>query len=139
MKLTPKELGQLKCLLDALGPFTRDVIEWMLDPVNWWRFSQQVRAEARLHGAPPHPHIGFLLAQRGRALKIMRRELRLSTVAAHVSFCTNLDQLRYKQMKALALVYAEGLPEQLAKIEDAKTLTDMQLVFSELVDEGTCE
>src|SRR5688572_9315771 len=45
-RLTPKELGQLRDLRKALGDFTREVIEWMLDPVHWWRFCQQVRAES---------------------------------------------------------------------------------------------
>ncbi len=35
----------------------------------------------------------------------------------------------------LLAVYAKGIPERLAKIEAAKTLTDIQKVFIELVDE----
>ncbi len=64
----------------------------------------------------------------------MRRELRDSTAPADVSFCTKLDRLRYEQWKSLLLVLADGKPEWLAKIEAAKTLTDMQRVFIELVD-----
>jgi hypothetical protein len=133
-ELTPKELGQLKSLRKALGDLTREVIEWMLNPVNWWHFCQQVRAESRLHHAPPHPHIGFLLAHRGRGLRIMRSKLRNSTAAADVNFCTKLDQLRYEQWKPLVLIYAAVRPEWLAKIEAATTLIDMQRVFVELVD-----
>jgi hypothetical protein len=136
MQLTPKELGQLKSLRKALGDFTRDVIEWVLDPVHWWRFSQQVRAEAKLHGAPPHPHVGFLLAHHGRALSIMRWELRDSTAAADISFCTKLDRLRYEQWKALLLVYADGIPAQVTKAATAKTLPDIQRAFIEIVDES---
>ena len=136
-QLTPKELGQLKSLRKVLGDFTRDVVEWMLDPVHWWRFSQQVRTEAKLHRVPPYPHIGFLLLQHGRALRIMRWELRDSTAEGDVAFCTKLDRLRYEQWKPLVRVYADGIPERLAKIEAAKTLTDIQRVFIELVDEST--
>src|SRR5665213_461351 len=80
--LTSKQFGQLQYLKNALGNFTRDVIEWMLDPVHWWRFCEQVRAESRLHSAPPFPHVGFILKHHGRALRIMREELRTSTAAA---------------------------------------------------------
>jgi hypothetical protein len=135
-QLTPKELGQLKLLMRALGPFAMDVIDWVLDPVNWWRFSHQVRVEGNLYSAPHYPHVGFLLAHHGRALRIMRWELLDSTADAHVNFCTNLDQLRFQQMKTLASVYADGLPDRLAMIEAAKTLTDIQRVFITLVDES---
>ena len=135
-QLTPKELGQLKSLRKSLGDLTREVVEWMLNPVNWWQFCQQVRDEAKLHGAPPHPHVGFLLAHHGRGLRIMRWELRNSTVPADVNFCTKLDQLHYEQWKPLVLVYAAGRPEWLAKIEAATTLTDMQRVFIEVADYG---
>jgi len=39
----------------------------------------------------------------------------------------------------LVLVYADGIPDRLTKIEAAKTLTDIQRVFIELliVDEST--
>jgi hypothetical protein len=37
-------------------------------------------------------------------------------------------------MKNLVLVYADSMPEQLVKIEAAKTLTDIQKVFIEVVD-----
>jgi hypothetical protein len=136
MQLTPKELGQLKSLRKALGDLTREVIEWMVDPVNWWHFCQQVRAESGLHTAPPHPHVGFLLRQHDRALKIMRWKLRDSTARAPIDFCTRLDRLRHEQWKALVLVYAHGVPDQLAKIENAKTLIDVQRVFIELVNES---
>jgi len=52
-------------------------------------------------------------------------------------FIWRLDQRRYAQMKTLVLVLADGIPEQLAKIEKAKTLTDIQRVFIETVDEST--
>jgi len=84
-------------------------------PENWWRFTQQVRTEARLYRVPPDPDLGFLLTHRNRGLKIMRRALHESTAPADVSFCTKLDRLRFEQMKNLVLVYADGTPERLAK------------------------
>jgi hypothetical protein len=134
-ELTPKEKRQLKSLREALGDLTQCVVEWMLNPVNWWHFCQQVRAESGLRHAPPYPHVGFLLRHHGRALRIMRRELGDSTAPADVAFCAKLDGFRYEQMKTLASVYADGIAERLAKIEGAKTLTDIQRVFIEIVDE----
>jgi hypothetical protein len=66
----------------------------------------------------------------------MRRELRNSTAPADIGFCTKLDRLRYEQWKTLLLVYADGIPDRLARIEKAKTLIDIQRVFIELVDES---
>jgi hypothetical protein len=71
-------LGQLKPLRKTLGALTRDVVEWMVDPVNWWHFCQQVCAESRLRRAPDHPHLGFLLAI-GIGLRVMHSKLRNST------------------------------------------------------------
>jgi hypothetical protein len=48
-----------------------------------------------------------------------------------------LDQREYEQMKTLLLVCAAGTPERLAKIGEARTLTDIQRVFIEIVDERT--
>ena len=133
-QLMPRELGQLKSLRQALGDLTREVIEWILDPVNWWHFCQQVRAESGLHHAPPEPHVGFLLAHNRIGLRVMRSKLRNSIAGA--DFIQRLDQRRYEQMKVLLLaVYAEGKPERLAKIETAKTLIDIEKVFIELVNE----
>jgi hypothetical protein len=49
VNLTPKEKGQLKALRLHWGDLTRDVIEWIVDPVNWWHFCQQVRTESKNH------------------------------------------------------------------------------------------
>jgi len=38
VQLIPKEMGQLQSLRKALGDLSPDVVEWMLDPVNWWHF-----------------------------------------------------------------------------------------------------
>lgn len=129
--LMPKELGQLNSLRKALGDLTPDVIEWMLDPVNWWHFCQQVRSDSGSHRAPDYPQVGYLLAHHGIGLKIMRSRLRDSNPAG--DFVQRVDQIRYEQMKTLLLVgYANGVPERLAKIEGAKTLTDIQRVFIEM-------
>ena len=61
---------------------------------------------------------------------------KLSNCSAGAEFVKKLDQKQYEQMKALALVYAEGKPKRLAKIEKAKTLIELQQVFIELVDES---
>ena len=132
--LAPKESGQLKELKKALGDLTGDVIEWMLDPVNWWHFCQQVRSDSGSHRAPDYPHVGYLLAHHGIGLKIMRSRLHNSNPAG--DFVRRLDQVRYEQMKTLLLVFADGIPERLARIEAAKTLTDIQRVFIEVVDES---
>jgi hypothetical protein len=46
-----------------------------------------------------------------------------------------LDRRKYEETKNLSLLYAEGKPERPARIEGAKTLTEIQKVFIELVDE----
>ena len=119
-QLSDKEFGQLKSLKKFLGDLTQHVVEWMVDPANWWRYSQQVRAQGKMYRVPPEPQIGFLLKHRNRALKIMRRELRNSTAPTDVAFCTRLDRLDYERWKALLLVMSGGKSEQLAKIEAAK-------------------
>lgn len=136
-RLTPKELGQLRDLRKALGEFTRDVIDWMLDPVHWWRFCQQVRADSGLRSAPPYPHVGFLLKHHGRALKHLRIELQQSPAAAHISFCTRLDRLRFEQLKTLLLATGAATPEWHARVCAAQTLTDLQRVFIDLPDQTT--
>jgi len=136
-QLTPKELGQLRDLRKALGDFTRDVIEWMLEPVHWWRFCQQVRAESGLHSAPPYPHVGFLLKHHGRALKHLRVEVHPSTAPAHVSFCMRLDRLRFEQLKTFLLATGAATSEWQARVNAAQTLTDLQRVFIDLSDETT--
>jgi hypothetical protein len=131
--MTEKEFGQLKALRLHLGDLTREVIEWAVEPVNWWHFCQQVRAESKIRLVPADPHVGFLLAHRGRALRVMRSKLADSSAGA--DFIERLDRREYEETKVLLLaVYAKGIPERLAKIETAKTLTDIQMVFSELVD-----
>jgi hypothetical protein len=133
-QLTVKEMGQLKLLRKALGDLTPDVVEWMLDSVNWWHFCQQVRVESGLHQVPPYPHIGFLLAHYPIGLRVMRS--RLSNSSTGADFVSRLDQLRHAQMRTLVSVLADGNPERLAQIEAAKTLTDIQRVFIAIVDEN---
>ena len=85
---------------------------------------------------PDDPEIGFLLEHRNVALKAVRWKLRESTDEQDVLFCRMLDQIRFEQFKSLTLVYAHGLPEMLEKIAAAKTLTDIQRIFIEIVDEN---
>jgi hypothetical protein len=133
IQLMPKELGQLKSLRKALGDLSSDMIEWMLDPVNWWHFCQQVRSDSGSHRAPDYPHVGYLLAHHRIGLKIMRSRWRDLNAAG--DFVRSVDQRHYEQMKKLVLVFANGIPKQLAKIDEAKTLMDIQRVFIELVGE----
>ncbi len=137
IELMPKELGQLKSLRKALGDLSRDVIEWIVDPVNWWHFCQQIRAESKNHMVTEHPHIGLLVRRRGTALRVMRSKL--SNCSAGAEFLRRLDHKEFEQMKTLALLYAEGKPERLAKIEAAKTLTAMRKVLNELFDEDAAD
>jgi hypothetical protein len=67
-------MGQLKSLRKALGDLTPDVVNWIVDPINWWRFSQQAKASFNVP-APPHPHVGFLLKYCGFAKRFMCSEL----------------------------------------------------------------
>ena len=133
--MTDKEFGQLKALRLHWGDLTREVVEWVVDPVNWWHFCQQVQAESKIHLVPDYPHVGFLLRHRGTGLRVMRSKLCNS--GAGTDFIKRLDQRKYEETKVLLLaVYVEGKPERLAKIEQAKTLIDIQRVFIEM-DEST--
>jgi hypothetical protein len=124
VSLNGKEMGQLRNLRHYLGDLTRELIEWVVDPVNWWHFCQQVRAEAKTYFVPPEPHAGFLVLHRGRALRVMRSKL--SNGSAGAEFVKKLDQREFDRIKTLLLAaFADGKPERLAKIEAAKTLTDI--------------
>ena len=74
--LSPKQYGQLKYLRKSLGDLTQHVIETMLEPKNWFEFSQQVRVETKLFKTPDTPDIGFLLKYRNVAVKCMHWDLR---------------------------------------------------------------
>jgi hypothetical protein len=129
---TDEVIESLRLHLDDL---TQDVIEWIVDPANWWHFCQQVRAELKVHFVPDYPEVGFLLQYRGVALRVMHASLCNSI--AWVDFITKLEKQWYEERKKLLLVYAQGKPEQLSKIEGAKTLTDIHKLFTEIVDEST--
>ena len=73
--LTSKEFGQLKALRLHLGDLTQPLIEWVVDPGNWWHFCQAVRAGWKTMPVPDDPNIGFLLCRRGVALRVMRSKL----------------------------------------------------------------
>lgn len=135
--MTDKEFGQLKTLRLHLGDLTREVIEWIVDPVNWWHFCQQIRAESKNHRVSEYPNVGLVLLRRGSAMRVIRSKL--SNSSAGADFIKKLDQKQYDQIKALAMVYAEAKPQRLAKIEAAKTLTDMQQVLNELIEKSAGE
>jgi len=130
---TDKEWGQLKTLRLRLGDLTQPLIEWIVDPVNWWHFCQEVRAGWKTIFIPNFPAIGFLLLRRGVALRVMR--IKLSNSSEGAEFVKKVEAKEYQQMKTLLVTaYAKGDPERLTKIEAAKTLTDIQKVFVEMAD-----
>ncbi len=135
-QMTGQEYGQLKTLRKHEGELTRDLIEWVVEPVNWWHFCQRVPVELKITVMlPKYPHVGFLLRYRGIALRAMRAELINSNAGG--DFIKKLDQREYERTKAFLLAaYAQGKPERLAKIEGAKTLTDIQKLFIEMTDES---
>src|SRR5215467_4166287 len=73
--LSPKQKGQLEALRLHLGDLTQDVVEWIVDKVNWWHFCQQVKAESPNRLISDFPDIGFLLLRRGSALRAIRSQL----------------------------------------------------------------
>ncbi len=136
--LTPKELGQLRDLRRELGECTHGVVQWMLDSGHWWRFCQHVRTESgSQHSAPPHPHVGFLVKHRNRALKLVRVALNDSTAPADVRLCEQFDVTASEGWRSLLLVLAAGRPKWQARIDAAQTLIDLQRVFIDIdmVDE----
>jgi len=61
--------------------------------------------------------------------------VRNSTDKAHINFCARLDKQRYDQFRALALVFADGVPERIVQVNGAQTLTDIDRVLSQLLNE----
>jgi hypothetical protein len=134
--LTPKEMGQLKSLRKSLGDLTINVVEWMLDPVHWWHFCQQIKSESKDHPITDYPDVGLVLLRRGSLLRAIRSQPQDTSS----EFLKRIDKREYKQIKELLLVaFAEGKPERLAKIEAATTLTDMKKLFNEMADEIKAE
>ena len=138
-QMTGQEYGQLKTLRKHEGDLTLGLIEWVMEPVNWSDFCQRVPVELKITlKVPEYPHVGFLLKYRGIALRTMRRNL--INANAGGDFVKNLDQREYESFKTFLLVaYVEGKPERSAKIEAAKTLTDIRKVFIEIMDEVATE
>jgi len=133
---TDREWGQLKTLRLHLGDLTQELIEWIVDPVNWWHFCQEVRKGWKTIFIPNYPDIGFLLGRRGVALRVMRSKL--SESGTNIAFVKKLDEREFQQIKNLLLAaYVQGDPGRLAKIEAAKTLEDIQKVFNEMVGAST--
>lgn len=130
--LTPKEYGQLKVVKQHLGDLTRDLIEWVVDPINWWYFRQEVRGRWKTLFVPERPDIGFLLKRRGVALRVMRSKLIES--GTNEELVKKLDAREHQQIKDLALVYASGNSDQMAKVQAANTLPDIQQVLNEILD-----
>jgi hypothetical protein len=129
---TSKEFGQMKVLKLRVGDLTQPLIEWIVDPLNWWYFCQEVRAGWKTLFVPDYPHIGFLLGRRGVALRVMRS--RLSNSADGAEFVKKLEEKEYLEIKDLLLAaYAAGNPKLAAKIDGAKTLAEMQQTFLDVI------
>ena len=128
---TDKEWGQLKVLRQRLGELAQPLIRWIVDPVNWWHFCQEVRAGWKMPFIPDYPDVGFLLGRRGVALRVMRSKLSNTTEGAE--FVKKVEEKEYQSIKSLLLAaYANGNSELVAKIETAKSLTAMQKIFVEV-------
>jgi hypothetical protein len=130
-----RQWGQLKTLRQHVGDLTQPLIEWIVDPVNWWHFGQEVRKGWKTIFVPGDPDIGFLLKYRGVATRVMRS--RLSNTTEGAAFIKKLDETQYQETKALALLYAAGNSGRLAKVEAANTLTDIRNVLNEMFDDST--
>ena len=129
-EFTEKEFGQFKHLVKGLGDLNREVVEWMVDPANWWLFGQQVRSELPVSLIPDRPHIGFLLQYRGIGLRLMDSKLR--DLSEWADFISKLDKRKYEENRKLLWAYAMGNPEALAKIEAAQTLPEIELLLSDV-------
>jgi hypothetical protein len=68
LSMTMKDLGQLKQIRIALGDQTVSVVGYVIE--QWWKFSQQVKAEDGLKSVPTRPQIWFLLKYKGIAFKM---------------------------------------------------------------------
>ena len=132
-----KEFGQLRDLRRFLGEWTQQVIEWMMIPKNWRHFTAMIRLECWKIWIPLEPHIGFLVKQRTRAVKIMREALRDSQSPTAIRFVAEQDLKAIKSHVELNLLLANAETKVLAKIQAAKTLEEIQQVVAELANGNT--
>jgi len=130
--ISRKEWGQFKDLQRFLGEWTSLVIEWMTVPKHWRHFTESVRLEVPMIQIPLYPHIGFLLQQRARALKIMREYLQESESPADVRFVQAQDLIAHKNLLEARLLLSGGDPEMLSKISAARTPAEIHAVFNEI-------
>jgi hypothetical protein len=133
--ISPKEYGQLKDLLRFLGGWTQLVVEWMTEPKHWLHFTGKIQLEAPKIRIPLIPHIGFLLQQRTRALKIMREYLRDSESPAAIRFVAEQDLIARKNLLEASLLLSGDKPQMLSKITAARTPAEAQQILAELPDE----
>jgi hypothetical protein len=98
--LTPRQFGQLKLLRNILEDITLDVMLWVLE--NWTCFSQKAKSNAGLPCAPPHPHIGFLLAHCDVAVNLMYDIAKSSNTVGAAQFVKNVEHMIEIQKKELA-------------------------------------
>jgi hypothetical protein len=134
--LSKKEWGQLRDLQRFLGEWTPFVIEWMTVAKHWRHFTESIRLEVPKIQIPLYPHIGFLLQQRTRAMKIMREYLRDSESPAAIRFVAEQDLIARKNLLEARLLLSGDKPEQLSEIAAASTPAEIQRVLAEITDES---
>jgi len=122
-EFTPQEYGQFKTLIKHLGELTPDVIDWSLDPANWWHFCQRA--------IPDRPEIGFLLQFRGHALQVMCASVQESP--EWEEFVFKLEGKKSDDLRKLLLVLALDDPSPIDAA--TKNLSEMEALLCEMPDE----
>ena len=128
-----KQSGQLRNLINALGDLTPGVIEWIIDPINWWHFCQQVQAELKIPFVRDYPGAGTLYQHRGVALRLMHSKLQ--GLPEWADFIQKIEMRKCDEARNLALVYAAGNPDKLAKVAAAKTYQQMEALLGEFIED----
>lgn len=70
-EFTAKQYGQMKRFIHHLGEQSLAVIDWSIDPVNWWHFATRARRLHKLRFVPDRPEVGFLFQYRAHARDLM--------------------------------------------------------------------
>lgn len=108
---------------------------WMTVPKHWRHFTACIQMEVPKIQIPLYPHVGFLLQQRTRAMKIMREYLRDSESPADVRFVQEQDLIARKNLLEARLLLSGDRPELLPMIAAARRPAEIQRVLAEMADE----
>jgi len=130
--ISRKEYGQFRDLRRFLGEWTSFVVEWMTVPSHWRHFTASIKMEVPKIPIPLVPHIGFILQQRTRAMKIMREHLRESVSPEAIRFVYERDLIASKNLLEAQLLLSGGNSAMLAKITAANTPAEIHAVFNEI-------